>query len=166
MSCHITELSFTVKYIHLLVLCRRLCLTRSELSLMMYPAPSPSLLCSAFVPTPFASSRRSSVPLTFVAEMCQSCLLPQLHALTLDHPHSTHCLFVFPLPPSSFSPVSRCVNSGLTGSCRAVWRFVRLPPRNRAALICFKVKRDQPVQRFARLFDPSMGPSALSGFWE
>ena len=35
--------------------------------------------------------------------------------------------------------------------------IARLAPGKKAALICFKVKQVQLVERFIRLYDPSMG---------
>lgn len=40
--------------------------------------------------------------------------------------------------------------------------IARLAPRKIAALICYKVKQVQAVRGFIRLYNPSMGPPALT----
>lgn len=121
-----------------------------------------------FVSTPFALSWRSSVPLTFILEMCQSCLLPTLSTLTVAHPHSTLCLLLFPLLPLIFLSCLPLCELWADRLLQGSMEIARLAPRKRAALICFKVKWVQAAYRFIRLCRPSTGPTALSlsRLWE
>lgn len=110
--CYLTELSVIVKCIDLFILCHLLSFTLFEFPLMMFAtllALSPVFPPSALVSPPYASSWRSSVPLTFIREMCQSRLLPLPGTLTLDRPHSTHCLFLFPPSAPHLSLLSPAV---------------------------------------------------------
>lgn len=107
LSHHYTELCVTFQHVSLLDR------TLSELSLWSSFLPSLCVSPCGSVSTLFALSWRSSVPLTFILEMCQSCLLPLLQTLTLDHPHSTHCLFIFPLIFLSHLPLCELWAEGL-----------------------------------------------------
>lgn len=94
---HFTGLSFTMKYIDLCVffaLCVSRCLT--------FPASSPSLLyfclclCFSIVCIVSEVFCPINLPLCGVSELAS---FPPFSTLTVDHPHSTHGLLLF---PSSF----------------------------------------------------------------
>lgn len=135
------KLSFTVKYKDLFILCQCLCLTLFELSLMMLPASSPSPRCSSRC---FCFYTICIVLEVFCAINLHpwdvSALPPpsaqnSWHWIILTPP--TVCLYS-PSCPSSFSLVSHCVNSGLTGSCRAVWRLARFAAQDESSSNLFQ----------------------------
>lgn len=98
-------------------------LSLNNLCVTLPPHPLFSLSVAASVSTPFASSWRSPVSSPWSLR-CVSAGIPPPTQDAVDGSSSFHPVSVS-LPPSRplIFLVSHCVNSGLTGSCRAVWRL-------------------------------------------